>query len=85
MIVPYPFYSFVVLFILVSIGNCGGRIKAKEGVIASPGFPENYSTETPKVCQWVIDLSDNGDTIVDFPMFDLDPSVDDLLEVSLFP
>ena len=76
------FYSFVVLFIIVSIGNCGGRIKAKEGVIASPGFPENYSTETPKVCQWVIDLSDNGDTIVDFPMFDLDPSVDDLLEVS---
>ncbi|XP_072017984.1 uncharacterized protein [Amphiura filiformis] len=61
----------------VSVGNCGGRIKAKEGIVASPGFPENYSIDNPKICQWVIDLSENGDTLIDFTMFDLDPRSED--------
>ncbi len=66
----------------VSVGNCGGRIKAKEGIVASPGFPEDYSTENQKVCQWVIDVSENGDTMIDFTMFDLQPDSEDEVAVS---
>lgn len=76
------FSSTPFCFDTVSVGNCGGRIKAKEGIVASPGFPENYDTKNPKICQWVIDVTDNGDTTLDFPMFDLEPNSDDKVEVS---
>lgn len=39
--------------------TCGGRLKARNGVIQTPGFPSAF--ETPLKCTWLIDASDHPD------------------------
>ncbi|XP_038057002.1 deleted in malignant brain tumors 1 protein-like isoform X2 [Patiria miniata] len=52
----------------VIVGSCSGSLKAREGVIASPEFPDSYPLDG-RTCQWIVDVSENGDTAVQFPVF----------------
>ncbi|XP_022102268.1 deleted in malignant brain tumors 1 protein-like isoform X2 [Acanthaster planci] len=54
----------------VVVGSCSGSLKAGAGAIASPEFPGAYPLDG-RTCQWVVDVSENGDTAVRFPVFNL--------------
>ena len=54
----------------VVVGSCSGSLKAAKGAIASPEFPGSYPLDG-RTCQWVVDVSENGDTAVKFPVFNL--------------
>ena len=60
----HPFQSTVI------VGSCSGSLKGKNGSITSPEFPGNYPHDA-RTCQWVVDVSDNGDTTIKFPVFDV--------------
>eukprot|EP00794_Sanderia_malayensis_P007308 gene7308-8125_t len=52
--------------------TCGGPIHAKEGIIRSPNYPENYKGN--QQCDWEIVVPKGGRVAVKFVMFQLEES-----------
>ena len=55
----------------VAVGSCSGKFKSKYGAVTSPEFPGSYPRDA-RTCQWIVDVSENGDTTIQFPVFDID-------------
>ncbi|XP_033645329.1 uncharacterized protein LOC117304824 [Asterias rubens] len=64
----------------VAVGSCSGKFKSKYGAVTSPEFPGSYPRDA-RTCQWIVDVSENGDTTIQFPVFDIDDG--DALEITI--
>ncbi len=64
----------------VAIGSCSGKFKSKYGAVTSPEFPGSYPRDEG-TCQWIVDVSENGDTTIQFPVFEIDDG--DALEITI--
>ena len=61
---------------------CGGNYHTNEGVIRSPGFPNNYAHN--RECTWVIRVDQGKQILLNFTNFDLESHRDcnyDYLEI----